>query len=83
MKTGIWSSLTAADLLLTAISETGVSDPLLVARTLEALTYEGLSGTMAFDAQHDPVKSMVVLRGEGGQMRYDGRFDATDPEVPE
>lgn len=76
-------SYDAADLLLTAISETGVSDPLLVARTLEALTYEGLSGTMAFDAQHDPVKSMVVLRVEGGQMRYDGRFDATDPEVPE
>lgn len=76
-------SYDAADLLLTAISETGVSDPFLVARTLESLAYEGLSGTMVFDTQHDPVKSMVVLRVEGGQVRYDGRFDASYPEVVE
>lgn len=76
-------SYDAADLLFTAVAETEVADPFLVARALESLTYDGLSGTLSFDAYHDPVKSMVVLRVEGGQVRYDGRLDATVPEVIE
>ncbi|MBN1250453.1 MAG: ABC transporter substrate-binding protein, partial [Anaerolineae bacterium] len=69
-------SYDAADLLFTAIAETGVVAPDLVARTLETLTFDGIAGSMAFDALHNPVKSMVVLRVEGGQVRFDGRFDA-------
>ena len=76
-------SFDAADLLFTAIAETGVADPELVARTLETLTYNGISGSMSFDAMHNPVRSMIVLEVGNGQVQYVGRFEAALQDATE
>ena len=73
-------SYDAADLLFAAIREAGVFDPFLVAQTLETMAFNGLSGAMTFSAAHDPVRTMVVVRVEGGRLSYVGRFGA--PDVP-
>jgi branched-chain amino acid transport system substrate-binding protein len=73
-------SYDAADLLLTAIHQTGAFDPFPVAQTLETMTFDGLSGSMAFNTSHNPVRTMVVVRAVGGRLAYVGRYAA--PEAP-
>jgi len=51
----------ATNLLLTAIEAGGIDDAMKVAAVMEALRYDAVSGTITFDAQHNPIKSAVVL----------------------
>jgi branched-chain amino acid transport system substrate-binding protein len=51
----------ATNLLLTAIENAGADDATKVAAALEALSYDAVSGTITFDAQHNPIKPAVVL----------------------
>ena len=76
-------SYDATRLLFTAIVETGVVDPVLVAKTLETLRFEGVSGSMSFDELHDPIRSMIVLRVDGGQVRFAGRYGASPDDAAE
>jgi branched-chain amino acid transport system substrate-binding protein len=62
----------AANLLLTAIQQAGVDDPAKVKDTLAAITFEGVTGQITFDHQHNPVKSAVVLHIAGGKIEYGG-----------
>ena len=52
----------ATNLLLTAIENAGADDATQVAAALEALRYDAVSGTITFDAQHNPIKAAVVLQ---------------------
>ncbi|MCU0521358.1 MAG: ABC transporter substrate-binding protein [Anaerolineae bacterium] len=76
-------SYDAANLLFTAIAEAGVEDPALVARTLETLRFDGIAGPMSFDAVHNPIRSMIVLRVEDGQVRFVGRFGVSPDDAEE
>ena len=51
----------ATNLLLTAIEKAGADDATRVAQAMEALSYYAVSGTITFDAQHNPIKPAVVL----------------------
>ena len=70
-------SYDAADLLFTAIRTAGIADPLAVAGTLESLTFDGISGEMTFNAVHNPVKSVIVVKANNGRVSYVGRYAAT------
>ncbi len=52
----------ATNLLLQAISDAGTTtDTTKIAATLAAITFNGVSGKITFDAQHNPIKSATIL----------------------
>jgi branched-chain amino acid transport system substrate-binding protein len=61
----------ATNLLLQAIKETGADDPALVKNSLAKIRFNGVSGRISFDAQHNPVKSAVILAVRGGKIVFD------------
>jgi branched-chain amino acid transport system substrate-binding protein len=60
----------ATNLLLAAIEKAGKDDPALVKDALAALEYEAVSGKITFDAQHNPVKSAVVMQVKDGKVVF-------------
>ena len=56
-------------LLLTAIRQAGTVDPVRVAQSLEATTVQGLTGTISFDHQHNPIKPVPIVAIKDGQLR--------------
>jgi branched-chain amino acid transport system substrate-binding protein len=65
----------ATNLLLTAIRQTGADDPARVKDTLAGLTFDGITGRISFDAQHNPVKSAVIMQVRAGQRVYAGTVE--------
>jgi branched-chain amino acid transport system substrate-binding protein len=62
----------ATNLMLTAIQTAGADDPVKVKDALAGLKFDAVSGAITFDAQHDPIKSAVVIGVGGGQKTYAG-----------
>jgi branched-chain amino acid transport system substrate-binding protein len=60
----------AANLMLAAMEKAGVDDPAQVAKALEGLKYDAVSGTITFDPQHNPIKSAVVIQVKDGQKTW-------------
>lgn len=51
----------AAYLVAQAIKEAGSTDPEAVAAAVAAISFTGITGSVTFDANHNPVKSAVVI----------------------
>jgi len=62
----------ATNLMLTGIQQAGSDDPTKVATTLAGIKFSAVSGDITFDAQHDPIKSAVVIGVAGGNKVYAG-----------
>jgi branched-chain amino acid transport system substrate-binding protein len=62
----------ATNLMLTAIQEAGVDDPARVKDALAKLRFSGVTGTLTFDAQHNPLKPAVIMQITGGQKVFAG-----------
>ena len=60
----------AASLLASGIGDSSNLSPDDVARSLESIEFEGVTGRWRFDTQHNPLKPVVVLRIEGGGMYF-------------
>lgn len=60
----------ATNLMLAAIQKAGVDDPTQVAKAMEGLKYDAVSGTITFDAQHNPIKSAVVIQVKDGKKTW-------------
>jgi branched-chain amino acid transport system substrate-binding protein len=60
----------AANLLFIAIRRAGADDPAKVKDSLASLQSEGVTGQISFDAQHNPLKSAVILHIKDGQRVY-------------
>lgn len=60
----------ATNLLLAAIEKAGVDDPAKVKDALAQIKYEAVSGTITFDAQHNPIKSAAVIAVKDGKKEY-------------
>jgi len=60
----------AAWILLQAVSDAGVDDPAVVKDAMAAVRYDGVSGEITFDAQHNPVKSAAIVKIENGQKLF-------------
>jgi branched-chain amino acid transport system substrate-binding protein len=41
-----------------------------VAKAMEGLKYDAVSGTITFDAQHNPIKSAVVIQVKDGKKTW-------------
>lgn len=53
-----------------SIAQAGADNPLIVAETMAALKWDGVSGTISFDSQHNPVKPIVMMQVKDGQVVY-------------
>jgi branched-chain amino acid transport system substrate-binding protein len=60
----------ATNLLLAAIEKAGTDDPTAVAAAMESLSWDGVSGTITFDAQHNPIKSAAVIHVKDGVKTF-------------
>ena len=60
----------AANLLIAAIQKAGTEDSTKVAEALAAISWEGVSGTITFDAFHNPIKGAVVIGVAGGNKTF-------------
>ena len=60
----------ATNLLLQAIKEANSDDPDKVKAALEKITFNGVSGKITLDAQHNPVKSATILAVKDGKVKF-------------
>ncbi len=60
----------AAYMLLQGIEEAGKADPAAVAKAMEGLEYDVVSGQSHFDESHNPVKPAVILEIKDGKTVY-------------
>jgi branched-chain amino acid transport system substrate-binding protein len=60
----------AARILLQAISEAGVDDPAAVKDALAGIEYEGVAGSIVFNAVGDPQKTAAINMIEDGQVKF-------------
>jgi branched-chain amino acid transport system substrate-binding protein len=50
-----------ANLLLQGILQTGMDDPARVKEVLAGIEFQGVTGRLTFDPQHNPIKSAVIM----------------------
>ncbi len=60
----------AAKILLQSISEAGVDDPTVVKDKMAAIQYEGVSGNITYDKNHDPIKKAAIVQIKGGKTVF-------------
>ncbi len=60
----------ATNLMIAAIAKAGVDDSTKVAEAMAGLSYDAVSGKVTFDAQHNPIKSAVVLSVKDGKITF-------------
>jgi branched-chain amino acid transport system substrate-binding protein len=60
----------AANLLIAAIEKAGTEDTAKVSEALAALEWEGVSGKITFDAQHNPIKAAAVISVLDGALTF-------------
>jgi branched-chain amino acid transport system substrate-binding protein len=60
----------ATNLLLQGITNAGADDTTKVNTALEGIKFDAVSGSITFDAQHDPIKAAVILQVTGGKVVY-------------
>lgn len=60
----------AANILITSMKNAGSFDVDKVMAAMEKIEFEGVSGKVTFDAQHNPIKSAVVLQVKDGKVTY-------------
>lgn len=70
----------AATMLAAAIEQTGSFEPGRVAQTLAGGDYTGVTGQISFDASHNPIKPVPVVRIEAGQRKFVGLIEG-QPET--
>jgi branched-chain amino acid transport system substrate-binding protein len=60
----------ATNLMLSAIQKAGSDDPVKVKDALASIKFEAVSGTITFDAQHNPIKAAAVIGVAGGEKKF-------------
>ena len=61
----------ATNLLLQGIQNAGADNTDKVKAALEGITFNGVSGKITFDAQHNPIKGAVIIHVKGGKKVFD------------
>lgn len=68
----------AVNILFQAMEEADSVDPMTVAETMETMEFEVVSGRIAYDAQHNPVKAAFILHVTGGQVELETTLYPTE-----
>jgi branched-chain amino acid transport system substrate-binding protein len=60
----------ATNLMLTAIQQAGVDDPVKVKDMLMQTKFFGVTGLLVFDPMHNPIKGAVIMGVQNGRRAY-------------
>jgi branched-chain amino acid transport system substrate-binding protein len=60
----------ATNLLIASIEKAKTDDPTKVKDAMAAITWDGVSGKITFDANHNPIKAAVILQVKDGKIVY-------------
>ncbi len=60
----------ATRILIQSIKEANSTDPSVVKDAMAAIKYDGISGVITYDAQHNPVKKAAIMKIEGGKVVF-------------
>jgi branched-chain amino acid transport system substrate-binding protein len=60
----------AANILIQAIKEAGKNDPTVVKDKMAAIKFNGVSGEISFDQNHNPVKKAAIIKIQGGKPTF-------------
>jgi branched-chain amino acid transport system substrate-binding protein len=70
----------ATNLLLQAIRQAGTADNTdKIADSLANISYSAVSGRISFNADHNPVKPVVIVAVKGGRLVFDSSIDSQSP----
>ena len=47
---------------------------------MQDMEFDTLMGHLSFDERHNPIKPVVILRIQNGEVKYDSRMVANDME---
>jgi branched-chain amino acid transport system substrate-binding protein len=72
----------AAIILLTAIQQAGGLEIETVAKTLEQGRFEGVTGSINFDPQHNPIKPVPVVQIKAGRIVFVRYIDSNHLQQP-
>ncbi|MCX6055402.1 MAG: ABC transporter substrate-binding protein [Chloroflexi bacterium] len=61
----------ATNLMLSGIQAAGADDTDKVKTALEGITFKGVSGTITFDASHNPIKSATILKVTAEGIKFE------------
>jgi len=61
----------ATNMLIQAIKDAGVDDASKVKDAMAKIQFNGVSGKITFDANHNPIKSAAILHVTGGKIVFD------------
>jgi branched-chain amino acid transport system substrate-binding protein len=61
----------ATNILIQGIKDAGADNTAKVKVALEKINFNGVSGTITYDAQHNPVKSATILTVKGGKIQFE------------
>jgi len=61
----------AAQILLLSIQDAGSLDTVQVAAAMQNMQYQGVTGVIYFDRQHNPVKTAVIMAVRDGQVQFE------------
>jgi branched-chain amino acid transport system substrate-binding protein len=67
-------SYDAANMLLQAIQQAASDDPAVVRVALEKLRFDGVTGQISFDQNHNPIKPAVIVAIRGGKRELAGTY---------
>ncbi len=60
----------ATNLLFESIKAAGVDDPEKVKDAMAGITFQGVSGKITYDAQHNPIKEATILNVANGKINF-------------
>ena len=60
----------ATNILLQSIKDAGADDPVKVKDAMAKINFNGVSGKLSFDAQHNPVKSATILEVTPDKIKF-------------
>jgi len=69
----------AANILLASIEKAGVDDPTAVAKVMETMKFDAVSGTITFDKNHNPVKNAAILHVKDGKVLFEASVSPGAP----
>ncbi len=61
----------ATNALVLGIKAAGKDDPTAVAKAIEALAFDAVSGHITFDKDHNPIKNAAILKVSGGNITFE------------
>jgi branched-chain amino acid transport system substrate-binding protein len=60
----------AANIMFASIKAAGVDDSTAVATAMKGITWDGVTGKITFDEQHNPIKGAVIMQIKDGKVSF-------------